>query len=154
MMSRRVFLRDIQHAMLIIEHAPGVRYQNQVGGTTCWQEELEGVLCPIDIGHDQLRQIERLPYPQGHEGISSAIADFIDEVLASKRSTSFVKVDRTRLGDSWEAWVYVLIESPDEAGLVVGHQVETATEASPGTYVGPLEGFGRVKGVLTWENSD
>ena len=72
----------------------------------------------------------------------------------SKRSTSFVKVDRTRLDDSWEAWVYVLIESPDEADLVVGGQVEAAAEASAGTYVGPLLGFGRARGVLTWENSD
>ena len=120
----------------------------------CAQEEMERVLCPLDIGLEHLEQIERLPYLQGRQGVSAEIADVIDEVLASKRSTSFVKVDRTRLGDSWEAWVYVLIGSPGEADLVVGDQVEAAAEASAGTYFGPLQGFGHVRGVLTWENSD
>ncbi len=34
--------------MLLLDYPSGVIYQNQVGGNVCWQEELEGILAPID----------------------------------------------------------------------------------------------------------
>lgn len=150
MMSRCVLLYSLRHIMLIIEYADGVRYQNQVGGMSCYQAEMEGVLCPLDIDTDGITSFESLPYPQ--EGISYEIADIIDAILASKPSTCFLKVDRERLNDSCEAWVYVQISSPDTDD---SDRPETMpmTSARP-AYSGPLHGFGNVRGVLTWDNSD
>jgi hypothetical protein len=46
---------------------------------------------------------------QGEEIVAA-----IDAVLAASPATSFIKVDRERMHESWEAWVYVLIDSPAE----------------------------------------
>jgi len=61
-------------------------------------------------------------------------------VLAEKPSTAFVTVDRARLSESQEAWVFVLVDSP--------------AEGEPESSDIPLYGFGRTRGVLTWVNSD
>src|SRR5689334_5814997 len=99
--------------MLIVEHSSGVRYLNQVGGVLCWQAEVEGVLAPLDATPEVNERIQNCPYPSGRKGITKEIADTIDALLASHRGTTFLKVDRARLDESWEAWVYVLIDSPE-----------------------------------------
>ncbi|WP_169796410.1 DUF6210 family protein [Chondromyces crocatus] len=129
--------------MLVVEHPSGVLYQNQVGGVVCWQAELEGVLSPLDLSADAVQRIQTCPYPSGREGISNEIADTIDALLAVEPGASSLKVDRARLGQSWEAWVYVLIDAPGEGAA------ETV-----GTSCGPIRGFGAARGVLTWPNSD
>jgi hypothetical protein len=135
MMSRRVLLWPMNRVMLIVQHPEGVRYQNQVGGNACWQAELEGVLCPLGMDVDNEERVAALPYRAGNMGITTEIADTIDAILAAKRSTAFLKVDRTRLDEVWEAWVYVVIDDSDDDAV-------------------PLRGFGATKGVLTWRNSD
>ncbi|WP_104986299.1 DUF6210 family protein [Sorangium cellulosum] len=143
-MMKRVLLWDIpDEIMLVVEHPSGVVYQNQVGGVVCWQAELEGVLSPLDVSDDTVQRIQKCPYLSGREGISAEIADTIDTLLASEPGARFLKVDRTRLGKSWEAWVYVLIDSPES------READTAS-----TYYGPIYGFGVARGVLTWPNSD
>ena len=127
--------------MLVINHASSIKYQNQVGGVVCAIERLEGVLASLAVGAEDIERIMNLPYSQGAEGINTEIADTIDAVLSSDPRTAFVKVDRARLDESWEAWVYVLIETPE------------GTDPVPG-YSGSVYGFGSTKGVLTWPNSD
>jgi hypothetical protein len=117
-----------------------VQYRNQVGGVVCWQAEQEGIIAPLDFGDDVAAQIEGCPFPNGRQGITEEIADVLDAIFASRPSTSIFKVDRTRLDESWEAWVYVTISrSP-----------EFKTPGVPGL----IYGFGATRGVLTWPNSD
>lgn len=143
MANKRVSLHYIPGMMLIIEHPSGVRYLNQVGGVVNAQEEMEGVLAPLDISEEAASRIEAYPYPQGRQGLSSGIATMIDDVLASEPGTRFLRVDRTRLDESWEAWVHVRFHSPD-----------TDDRSLVDPYFGEAYGFGAARGVLTWCNSD
>jgi len=152
MVSRRAYLYDIIDIMLIVEDSNGVTYRNQTGGVTCGQSELEGVLCPLDIDRDDTERIEKLTCDASSGHITGEIADIIDTILASKSSTSFLKVDRARLKDSEEAWIYVLVDSPP-GDASSSSPVTTAAQA-PDPYLGPLRGFSVTRGVLTWQNSD
>jgi hypothetical protein len=131
--------------MLVIEHHSGVFYQNQVGGNVCAEEELEGVLAPVGLDAETVEVIANLEYLNGRKGISDEIADAIDRILGAvqaRRATKadVVRVDRTRLQDSWEAWVYVVIDSP--------------TSFPDDNLFDSRLGFGTARGVLTWPNSD
>jgi len=128
--------------MLVLEQASGVTYENQVGGTLCWKATAEGVLAPVDLDPNAVEQIMNLPY-EPHSGISPEVADAIDGVLAASPGGRFLKVDRTRLAESFEAWVFVVADIPDSSE----HQLL-------GPYFGAPRGFGRSTGVLTWPNSD
>lgn len=144
MANKRIVLYDLPDEIaLIVEHPTGVTYQNQVGGSVCWQAELEGVLSPLDVDPEVKKRLQDCPYPDGRQGITPQLTDTVDALLASVPATSFLEVDRAHLDESWEAWVHVLITSPED---------------DPGKlfepYQGPLHGFGRCRGVLTWPNSD
>lgn len=129
--------------MLIVEYRSGVRYLNQVGGVVCAKEEQEGVLAPVDVARPTLEAIQNCPYPQGAQGISPEIADTIDALLASETRARMLKVDRSRLHESWEAWVYVRIDAPFKNVMSLNDN-----------YYGSVYGFGPARGVLTWQNSD
>jgi hypothetical protein len=129
--------------MLLVEHVSGVVYRNQVGGVTCWQAELEGVLAPIDVSRANVERIMGLPYPPRH-GITAEIADALDEALAGQPGTRYLKVDRARLHESLEAWVFVVAATQDD----------TPDHLLGPDYFGAIFGFGRVSAVLTWPNSD
>jgi hypothetical protein len=147
-----ILLNDLpDEIMLVVEHSSGVVYRNQVGGNVCWQAEVEGVLAPLDVAPAIKERIAVLRYPNGRQGITTEIADAIDAALASERATMFLKVDRSRLDESWEAWIYVMIDSP--VSNVVDPYYPPG-QAPPRTYFGPLFGFGQAKGVLTWISSD
>lgn len=128
--------------MLILEHPSGVIYENQVGGTLCWKARIQGVLAPVDLDPDSVEQIRKLSY-EPRPGISAEIADAIDSVLAASSGGRYMQVDRARIAESWEAWVFVVADIPTSAEF----QVE-------GPYFGAPRGFGRSTGVLTWPNSD
>lgn len=129
--------------MLIIEHDSGVVYENQVGGNICWPGMQEGVLAPVEVGPLTQEKIEVLPYPNGAAGISVEIADELDTLLASENTTRFLSVDRSRLHECWEAWIYVIISAPPGQSVSPGEK-----------YFGPAYGFGIKRAVLTWINSD
>lgn len=138
---KRILLYDLEQPSLIAEHHSGVVYTNQVGGLLCFQAELEGVLIPLPFDIAMRQKLENLSYPQGVRGINSDFADRIDEILRDS-GTNFLKVDRDRLEDSWEAWIHVkIVDSPDI------YRVRTD---DPHT----IYGFGESSGVLTWSNSD
>ena len=120
----------------------GIVYTNQANGVACDHPQAEGVLAPFGTAGLQ-------PYSQplcdyftsrecnrGHlEGVD---ADFIDAFLLTTWAPFVVKVDRTRLTESYEAWVFVVLEgnSPTYSSLT-------------------LPGFRFPMGaVLVWENSD
>ena len=142
--SRRVILLwDLPDQIaLIVSHPTGVIYENQVGGNVCWAARLEGALSPLDVSIDGTKRLQECPYPTGRGGISEAVADSVDGILNSEPGARFLKVDRTRLGDCWEAWIYVVVDSP---GI---------DQPRTGPNFGPARGFGTASGVLTWPNSD
>jgi hypothetical protein len=127
--------------MLIIERPSGVVYQNQVGGNVCEQARLEGVLAPLGLDPPSIERIMRCSY--GMQGITGQTADIIDSILASDSEGKYVKVDRLRLEECLEAWVYVIVESP----------MSTDPMETP-EFFGGWCGFGRARAVLTWPNSD
>jgi hypothetical protein len=129
-------------AMLVLAHPSGVVYRNQVGGVTCFQKELEGVLGAVDLGDAEVERIMNLPFAPGH-GVSVELADALDAILTGNARTRHVTVDRARLRDSLEAWVFV---HADTREAPPDHRV--------GDYFGSIFGFGKASAVLTWPNSD
>ena len=138
MTTRRVTLWNVEGVVAIVLERSGVIYTNQTCGHACAHPEAEGVLVPFndDPSLDEPEQalwcrlgeiLENAHY------LTPALADRVDAALASRPDTRCARVDRSRLADSHEAWVYVDI-TPDPSGL--------------------LQGFGEVKAILTWPNSD
>jgi len=132
---------------VIIEWPSGIFYSNQTCGHVCRQSELQGVFVPV--GND-IDPEGRLLGPQdalykyfagpahggwGAElGLDEADAQVIEAALQENNYLlRIVTVDRSRLRDSHEAWVHVLIEEPDSP-----HPMFTG--------MGPFP----LRGVLTW----
>jgi hypothetical protein len=118
-----------------------VFYTRQVGGISCAHPEAQGVYVLL---RDHARELEA--YFIGPKwgglctgGIDDETADFIDAFLDSTGlpGLRFIRVDRTRLQDSREAWVYVDVD-----------------EQFSGAKCAPIENLGAAKGILTWPNSD
>ena len=134
---------------LIISHPSGVWYEAQVGGYACFHPQMEGVYVPVweafpDPQETALYEYFTGPKWVGHcyHGIDDETADFIDRVLSSSAYTQNLTVNRHRLKECMEAWVYVTIASAaDEAG----HLVVNGWDFSD---------FRTTDGVLTWQNSD
>lgn len=127
---------------LIILRQTGIFYTHQTGGYTCYPSEEEGVYVPLQR---EFTEQEKLlsdffmgPKWKGWcgDGIDEATAKFVDKILSKSYQTKYLRVDRTRLQDSKEAWVYVDVSEPDEPDL------------------SPISGFGHCKGVFIWTNSD
>lgn len=126
--------------MLIIGQPTNVFYRNQVGGNACLQMEIEGALAAVDMEETAHAQIMGLFDPYASQGITSEIAAALDAVLASQRGAQSLRVDRRRVHESCEAWVYVVFESPPSIGR----------DPPADSWLG----FGAAEGVLTWPNSD
>lgn len=134
-----VLLYAQDNAGLIIPWRSGVIFQQQAGGYSCLQDTLEGVFVPLDdfAGHAQeLHRFFTGPKWGGNcaRGIDTETADFIDSTLGQIPGHSTIKVDRTRLAESHEAWIHVSLADPASTGL--------------------LEGFSPGSAILTWPNSD
>jgi len=128
---------------LIVAHPTGVQISNQVGGYACFHPSIEGVFVPLmEPEVDQQTRLYRYfvgPKWQGHcyGWIDEETADFVDSVLDLSRTTKPIRVDRTRLQNSMEAWIYVVFDRaarPDDYAL--------------------YDQFPSGTGVLTWANSD
>ena len=145
-----VSLYDLVGTALVVLRPTGIRYSNQAGGTTCLQPREEGVLVPIgnDVAVPSLRlmslenQLEKYFVGPPHHGtgacrgLSEEDADRLDELFASSNAFRGIRVDRSRLADSVEAWVFVAID---------------ADNCVPFDSLGPAYPD---HGVLTWTNSD
>lgn len=128
---------------LIIEHPSGVLYTNQTCGHCCYQPEVEGVFVPFDAEASWERLCNYFEGPKYNgsgamRGIDEEDAAFIESVLRDARLDVSLVVNRERLQESHEAWVFVLIQGETDS-------------------VGPtISGFGPYprRGILTWPNSD
>lgn len=146
----RLVLLGMQDDLYLIVLGPtGVFYSNQAGGVSCDQPAEEGILVPL--GHsapDVWSKIQqRIGGAYGNVGASSLTAtdaEAIDGILSSSPYTSMLSVDRARLRDSQEAWVYV-----DIAAHADRYDPNDVTKRDQAFF-----GFERSKGVLTWQNSD
>jgi len=132
-----------QRLGLIVLHPSGVYYSNQTGGHACLHPLAEGIFVPIrDDTLDLEKELKDYfvgPKWKGwcSEGIDEETATFVDDVLAKSHLTRDVTVNRNRIIDSHEAWVYVDYRNPKTAD-----------------WNSEITGFGQCQAVLTWENSD
>ena len=138
MTKRTIRLWNAEGVLAIILCPSGVTYTNQTCGTFCLHPSAEGVLAPFNT--DSLaEEFERsLAYKLGSylrnvARLDEELADNIDRILGAHLDTRVASVDRSRLADSHESWIYVDLEEPPDALYA---------------------GFGRCKAVLTWSNSD
>lgn len=129
---------------VIIVQPSGAFYTHETGGYSCRWELAEGVFAPLRRSPDEDQELLLSTYFTGpkwngwcSDGIDEATADYVDHVMSLSPESSFIKVDRTRLPDSKEAWIYVNVHEP----------VEFPDNA-------PLYGFGECQGILVWRNSD
>lgn len=119
---------------LIISFPSGVIYTNQVGGFGCFHPEMEGFFVPLSLGHKNILFALQQHFKGNWHHIENSDADIIDKLLRTDEF-EFVKVDRSKMNESFEAWIYIDIE-----------QLSRDLQL--------LNGFGNTKGVLTWMNSD
>ena len=127
---------------LIILQPSGVLYTHETGGYACYHESAEGVFVPL---HEETEENQEglLSAHFWHKwnnwcdgGIDEQTAEYIDYVFSLSPATNYLRVDRFRLDDCKEAWIYVRVREPSEdAGS-------------------PISGFGECKGVFVWGNSD
>ncbi|KYG09597.1 hypothetical protein BE21_16980 [Sorangium cellulosum] len=140
-MTARIRLYDAGLGV-ILQHPSGVLYTNQTRGVCCAQPEMEGVFVPFDAEESWLRLNAYFVGPKyegtgAMQGLDDEDATFIESVVRDARTGVPLIVDRSRLKESHEAWVHVLIEGEAEK-------------------IGVVSGFGPYprRGVLTWPNSD
>jgi hypothetical protein len=134
-MKKKIDISSYFGIGVIISHASGVLYSNQTQGHACEHPEEEGVFLPLpQMGPEfPAPLIQRLQehFDGNWDSILIADADFVDGELRSY-GLDFVEVDRTRLDDSFEAWIRVRFRRATDFAL----------------------GFDGASGVLTWTNSD
>ncbi|NOK09641.1 DUF6210 family protein [Corallococcus exercitus] len=137
-------LYDSTSLGLILLWPTGILYSNQTGGSMCLQPQAEGAFLPLVdelvAQEDLLRQHFTGPKWRGAcgNGIDEETAQEIDRILGLSSVTRELglRVDRARLEESHEAWVYV--EVP----------------AQPENRLASLERIPASQGILTWANSD
>lgn len=119
---------------LIVLFPSGVIYTNQVGGFACFHPEVKGIFAPLSIGHKKILFALQQHFNGNWHHIKEKDAEVVDKLLRSD-GFGFLKVDRTNLENSFEAWIYV--------------EIDESSEQFP-----LLNGFGKTRGILTWANSD
>ncbi|WP_417387137.1 DUF6210 family protein [Gimesia sp.] len=142
-----VRLYDHAGTALVIPHPTGIVYSNQAGGHACLQPQAEGFLVPIanDVGlapaHD-FRSPENELFHYFTElcscgaMLTEADAQMIESIMHQLPQWSGLSVDRDRLDDSVEAWVFVKVAEPKRKLTIV-------------------DGLNYpVRAILTWTNSD
>lgn len=141
----RITLSHVSGEVLgvIILQPSGAFYTHETGGYACYPELAEGVYVPL---HEETEENQagllsaHFTGPKWDSwcdsGIDEATAEYVDYVFSLSPVTEYLKVDRGRLDDCKEAWIYVVVHEPDpDRGA-------------------PISGFGECKGVFVWGNSD
>ena len=117
----------------VIPCPSGFRYSNQAGGIGCTHPELEGAFVMLDRTSDLIPHVGCF-----RDEIEESEADQLDQYFALGKGCGYsITVDRSRLGDSTEAWVWVNC-APVDDGFTGFH---------------PLAGYSG-PAVFTWENCD
>ncbi|NOK58775.1 MAG: hypothetical protein GFH27_549301n197 [Chloroflexi bacterium AL-W] len=152
MSTRQIKLWEHIGIGLIISWPSGIIYTNQTGGTTCLAPQLEGIFVPLrnECTEKELTLISPENdlwdyFTNGNwagtgatSGLDIEDADFIDALLTRIRLFPDICVDRGRLTESHEAWVFVSITGDEPR--------------NPPIFSG-FEPYPR-PGVLTWQHSD
>jgi hypothetical protein len=97
---------------LVIGRESGVEYWFQVGGSACWKRHMEGAIYPLVLtGHRTAGALGDDLHELMYElvGMDSRRADLLDDLLGTFDALG-IKVDRTKLDDSCDQWVHVLVE--------------------------------------------
>lgn len=165
-MKRIVNLWDQVGIGLIIKCATGVVYSNQACGHCCLRPEQEGAFVPIGdeiampSGDLLSKERELLAYFEGPPwhgsgamtGLTEGDADFIDRVLTKRPDLSYIRVDRSKLSESYEAWVHVTVRDGDGPLVQTVDPKMGLVEVRLTTF----SGFGAfpLAAILTWRNSD
>ncbi len=142
-----VRLYDLAGTALVIPHATGIIYSNQAGGHACLQPKAEGFLVPIanDVGlaptHDfRSPENDLFKYFTNLHSCGAPLtetdAQKIESIMHKLPMWDGLSVDRDRLDDSVEAWVFVTIAETEQKPILVNGL----------SY--PLSA------ILTWTNSD
>ena len=138
-MQPLVKLWSLVGAGLIIPRKTGIIYTNQTDGYACDHPQLEGAFVPLSNDFDIERPKDSLEYklsilyPEGWGRPTTETCDAIEELLSNYPESRNIKVDRDKIEESREAWIWVLLVENEEQDF---------------------EGFGECSAVLTWPNSD
>ena len=102
----------------------------------CQYPEMEGVFYPLAVkpGKSEVHALSQ-HFRTTRESLTLTDADVIDGIL-NRNGHSYIQVDRTKLSDSREAWIFVVINGSEQPQSSV------------------LSVFGKCEGVLIWPNSD
>ena len=120
---------------IIMPCSTGVIFTNQVGGHSCNHPECEGLFIPLDDGVGRpTRHVFQQHFKGSWATLTEEDASVVDGAL-QKGNLGFICADRTKLSDSVEAWVHVVVN------------LKAAS-----TFSDFDSGFNR--GILTWQNSD
>jgi hypothetical protein len=132
---RVICLYGLEQIVLILLEPTGILYQNQVGGCACYQEYAEGILAPLDHGAGLLDflSVHMRDMTRGCT-MTDNEADLVDAQLKHCLSTKNLRVDRSKLNESFEAWLHVIIDPYADDPYITG--------------------FSNTRGILTWPNSD
>ena len=132
---KSVSLYPLSQLALILLIPTGVKYHNQTGGHSCCQREAEGLLVFVDNGRLYDSLVKYAEEDKGGWWTESDLsdADYLD-MLFENSGDSYLKINRERIPESHEAWIYVNIDCNYEYP----------------TY----GGFSSKHGILTWDNSD
>ena len=158
---------------LIVKSPVGCAYVNQTGGHACLQSWAEGLLVPLPFSpwrpstaqdtQDALLEIFGPGSRHGghcSDSIDDADAEQVDALLAMHhhafRGERVIRVDRARLGDSWEAWVHVIVgphpTRPPKWPLAPS--AEAPVGSPENAFYWPFFGLPSDRAILTWTNSD
>ena len=151
-MKKIICLYPLEQLALILSEPSGIFYYNQVGGCSCRQEEAEGVLVFVEDSGKKLHKNLTDYSIEIHRGWLTELrekdADDLDSLFANSEKTNYLRVDRSKLKESKEAWIHVVFEPglpEDERKYCEGYPL------SGGVY---CAGFSSKCGILTWDNSD
>jgi len=150
------FSSEIQHGVpivdtncmpgLIILAETGVYYTNQVAGVACFHPVVEGYFVPFYLGYKNWRELRWELEMLGDSigtwlGLTTEDADKLDSLFEKYEVP--LRVERSLLESSYEAWVYVRILDLERCGV----RFEGVKERSLLHDDQPLA-------VLVYENSD
>ena len=124
---KTVWLYDLRSPGVVACWPTGLLFGNQVGGTACDQQAVEGFFVPLALPSDVFRRYQNT--------LHMIELREVDKVLEDARAGWVICHDRLVDGEALEAWVPVVRRGPEH---------EFTWEDFP-----PF-----MHGWLTWENSD
>jgi hypothetical protein len=140
---KEICLYDLDRLGLILSEPSGVFYHNQVCGHSCLQKFEEGIFSYIrDDGNELHKTVSE--YMLYKDRLTPEDADFLDDQFIQSSDAKYLRIDRNRLNDSMEAWVYVTIDQS-----LTGELKDESVY-----YNTAFKGFTCARAVLTWDNSD